>query len=39
MCVAVPIAEAAAKRSFGSRALERPMRGADVRALQQLLTA
>jgi len=31
MCVAVPISEASAKRSFGSRALERPMRGADVR--------
>src|SRR5687768_4490549 len=39
MCVAVPVSEAAAKRSFGSRPLERPMRGADVRALQQLLTA
>jgi Putative peptidoglycan binding domain len=38
MCVAVPISDAAAKRSFGSRALERPMRGADVRTLQQLLT-
>jgi hypothetical protein len=38
VCVAVPISEAAAKRSFGSRALERPMRGADVRTLQQLLT-
>ena len=39
MCVAVPISEASAKRSFGSRPLERPMRGADVRTLQQLLTA
>ena len=39
MCVAAPVSEAAAKRSFGSRALERPMRGADVRTLQQLLTA
>jgi hypothetical protein len=39
MCAAVPISEASAKRSFGSRALERPMRGADVRTLQQLLTA
>jgi hypothetical protein len=39
MCVALPISEAAAKRSFGSRALERPMRGADVRTLQQLLTS
>ena len=38
MCVAVPISEASAKRSFGSRALERPMRGADVRTLQRLLT-
>lgn len=38
MCVAVPISEASAKRSFGSRALERPMRGADVRTLQQLLS-
>lgn len=39
MCAAVPISEASAKRSFGSRTLERPMRGADVRTLQQLLTA
>jgi hypothetical protein len=38
MCVAIPVSEAAAKRSFGSRALERPMRGADVRTLQRLLT-
>jgi hypothetical protein len=38
MCAAVPISEASAKRSFGARALERPMRGADVRTLQQLLT-
>jgi cell wall-associated NlpC family hydrolase len=38
MFVAVPISEASA-RSFGSRPLERPMRGADVRTLQQLLTA
>jgi cell wall-associated NlpC family hydrolase len=39
ICVTLPISEAAAKRSFGSRALERSMRGADVRTLQQLLTA
>jgi len=39
MCVAVPVSEASAKRSFGSRTLERPMRGADVRILQRLLTA
>ena len=39
VCVALPVTEAAAKRSFGSRTLERPMRGADVRTLQQLLTA
>src|SRR5688500_6935188 len=39
MCVAVPISEASAKRSFGSRPLEKPMRGADVRTLQQLLSA
>ena len=39
MCVALPVSEAAAKRSFGSRALKQPMRGADVRTLQQLLTA
>jgi hypothetical protein len=38
MCAAVPISEASAKRSFGARALERPMSGADVRTLQQLLT-
>jgi peptidoglycan hydrolase-like protein with peptidoglycan-binding domain len=38
MCVAIPISEASAKRSFGSRPLERPMRGADVRTLQQLLS-
>ncbi len=38
MCAAVPISEAAANRSFGARALERPMSGADVRTLQQLLT-
>ena len=38
MCVAVPITEASATRSFGSRPLEKPMRGADVRTLQQLLT-
>ena len=37
MCAAVPISEASAKRSFGARPLERPMRGADVRTLQQLL--
>jgi hypothetical protein len=39
ICVALPVTEAAAKRGFGSRPLERPMRGADVRTLQQLLTA
>jgi hypothetical protein len=39
MCVAVPITDAVAKRSFGSRALARPMKGADVRELQRLLTA
>ena len=39
VCVALPVTEAAAKRSFGSRALEHPMRGADVRTLQKLLTA
>jgi cell wall-associated NlpC family hydrolase len=39
MSVAIPISEASAQRSLGSRALERPMRGADVRALQQLLAA
>jgi hypothetical protein len=38
MCVLSPVSEATAKRSFGSRPLERPMRGADVRTLQQLLT-
>jgi Putative peptidoglycan binding domain len=38
ICAAIPISDAAAKRSFGSRTLERPMRGADVRTLQQLLT-
>jgi hypothetical protein len=39
MCAAVPITDAAAaKRSFGSRPLARPMRGPDVRTLQQLLT-
>jgi cell wall-associated NlpC family hydrolase len=38
MCAAIPISEAAAKRSFGSRPLARPMHGADVRTLQQLLT-
>jgi hypothetical protein len=39
MCFAVPITDAAAKRSFGSRPLARPMKGADVRELQRLLTA
>jgi Putative peptidoglycan binding domain len=37
-CILAPIAEAEAKRAFGSRTLQRPMRGADVRTLQQLLT-
>jgi cell wall-associated NlpC family hydrolase len=38
---AAPIAvadDAEAKRAYGSRALEQPMRGADVRQLQKLLT-
>jgi hypothetical protein len=39
MGVAAPISEASAKRSFASRPLQRPMRGTDVRILQQLLTA
>jgi len=39
VCAALPVSEAAAKRSFGSRPLQRPMQGADVRTLQQLLTA
>jgi hypothetical protein len=39
MCAAIPVSDAVAKRSFGSRALERPMRGSDVRTLQRLLTA
>jgi cell wall-associated NlpC family hydrolase len=40
MCVAIPINDAAAaKRSFGSRPLARPMKGPDVRTLQRLLTA
>ena len=38
ICVAVPITQASAARSFGSRPLEKPMRGADVRTLPQLLT-
>jgi hypothetical protein len=38
MCVLIPAAEAEAKRAFGSRTLKMPMKGADVRALQQLLT-
>jgi cell wall-associated NlpC family hydrolase len=38
MCAAIPVTEAAAK-SFGSRPLARPMKGADVRELQRLLTA
>jgi len=37
ICVAVPISEASAGRSFGSRTLERPMRGPDVLTLQRLL--
>jgi peptidoglycan hydrolase-like protein with peptidoglycan-binding domain len=36
---AIPVSDAVAKRSFGSRGLHRPMRGADVRELQRLLTA
>jgi len=40
ICVLIPITDAAAaKRSFGSRPLARPMQGPDVRALQRLLTA
>jgi cell wall-associated NlpC family hydrolase len=40
MSVAIPITDAAAaKRAFGSRPLERPMKGPDVRVLQRLLTA
>ena len=35
----MPVAEAAAERSFGSRTLARPMKGPDVRVLQRLLTA
>ena len=40
MCVLTSIAETAqaAQRSFGSRPLAKPMRGPDVRVLQQLLT-
>jgi putative peptidoglycan binding protein len=40
MCVVISIAESAqaAQRSFGSRPLAKPMRGPDVRVLQQLLT-
>jgi cell wall-associated NlpC family hydrolase len=39
MCVLIPISEAAAARSFGTRPLAKPMRGADVKELQRLLTA
>ena len=40
MCAAMPVATAdAAPKSFGSRALAKPMRGPDVRELQRLLTA
>ena len=38
MCAAVPIAQADAARSFGTRPLAKPMRGADVKQLQRLLT-
>jgi cell wall-associated NlpC family hydrolase len=38
MCVAIPISQADAARSFGSRPLAKPMRGADVKELQLLLT-
>jgi hypothetical protein len=39
MCVLIPTTEAgAAKRSFGSRPLARPVKGPDVRVLQRLLT-
>jgi hypothetical protein len=38
MSVFIPIADAGAARSFGSRPLAKPMRGADVRMLQRLLT-
>ena len=37
-CGALPVADAAAARSYGSRPLHKPMRGQDVRVLQQLLT-
>ena len=39
MCVLIPISEAAAARSLGTRPLAQPMRGADVKELQRLLTA
>ena len=38
MCVAIPIAQADAARSLGSRPLAKPMRGADVKQLQLLLS-
>ncbi|HTE63004.1 MAG TPA: peptidoglycan-binding protein, partial [Solirubrobacteraceae bacterium] len=40
MCALISIAETAqaAQRSFGSRPLAKPMRGKDVKVLQQLLT-
>jgi cell wall-associated NlpC family hydrolase len=40
MCALISVAETAqaAKRSFGSRPLAQPMRGADVKVLQRLLT-
>jgi len=34
----MPVAEAAARHGFGTRPLAKPMSGADVRALQRLLT-
>ena len=39
MCAVIPISQADAARSFGTRPLAKPMRGADVKQLQQLLTA
>ena len=40
VCAAMPVATAdAAPKSYGSRALAKPMRGPDVRELQRLLTA
>ena len=39
VCAVLPVTEvAAAKRAFGSRPLVRPMKGRDVRVLQDFLT-